>query len=65
MDANLNTETTKTFDVGAEYVEDSPQLSEQITFEQLKTLVGTEEATNRRVLKQQFHEDFIAEASDA
>lgn len=38
---------------------------EEITFEQLKTLVGAEEAANLRVLKQQLDEDFIDEVADA
>jgi hypothetical protein len=37
----------------------------QITFEQLKTLVGAEEAANIRVLKQQLDEDFLDEVADA
>jgi len=32
---------------------------EEITFEQLKALVGAEEAANLRVLKQQLDEDFV------
>lgn len=35
-----------------------------ISFEQLKALVGAEEAANFRVLKQQLDEAFIDEASD-
>ena len=36
-----------------------------ISFEQLKALVGAEEASNLRVLKQQLDEDFIDEVADA
>jgi len=38
---------------------------EEITFEQLKALVGAEEAANLRVLKQQLDEDFVDEVADA
>jgi len=38
---------------------------EDITFEQLKALVGAEEAANLRVLKQQLDEDFVDEVADA
>ena len=37
----------------------------EITFNQLKALVGAEEAANLRVLKQQLDEDFIDEVADA
>ena len=37
---------------------------QEITFEQLKTLVGAEKAANSRVLKQQLDEDFIDEIAD-
>jgi hypothetical protein len=36
-----------------------------ITVEQLKALVGAEEAANLRVLKQQLDEDFLDEIADA
>jgi predicted transcriptional regulator len=36
---------------------------EDITFEQLKELVGHEEAANFRVLKSQLNEEFIEEAA--
>lgn len=36
-----------------------------ISFEQLKTLVGAEEAANLRVLKTQLDEDFVDEVADA
>lgn len=36
-----------------------------ISFEQLKSLVGTEKAANLRVLKQQLSDDFIDEVVDA
>ncbi|GAA0217302.1 hypothetical protein [Halobaculum roseum] len=36
-----------------------------ISFEQLKSLVGAEEAANLRVLKQQLSDDFIDEVADA
>ena len=38
---------------------------EDISFDQLETLVGAEEAANLRVLKQQLDEDFIDEVADA
>lgn len=38
---------------------------DEITFDQLKALVGAEEAANLRVLKQQLDEDFIDEVADA
>jgi metal-responsive CopG/Arc/MetJ family transcriptional regulator len=38
---------------------------EEISFEQLKALVGAEEATNLRVLKQQLDQDFLDEVADA
>ena len=37
---------------------------DDITFEQLKDLVGHEEAANFRVLKNQLSEEFLAEAAD-
>lgn len=37
---------------------------DEITFEQLKTLVGAEEAANLRVLKQQLDTAFIEEVAD-
>ncbi|WP_436926200.1 hypothetical protein [Halosimplex amylolyticum] len=37
---------------------------DEITVEQLKTLVDAEEAANLRVLKQQLDEDFIEETAD-
>lgn len=37
---------------------------EELSFEQLKTLVGAEEAANLRVLKQQLDADFIDEVAD-
>lgn len=36
-----------------------------ISFEQLKSLVGAEEAANLRVLKQQLSDDFVDEVADA
>jgi metal-responsive CopG/Arc/MetJ family transcriptional regulator len=36
-----------------------------ISFEQLNALVGAEEASNCRVLKQQLDEDFLDEVADA
>lgn len=36
-----------------------------ISFEELKSLVGAEEAANLRVLKQQLSDDFIDEVADA
>ncbi|WP_284014839.1 hypothetical protein [Halobaculum litoreum] len=38
---------------------------DEISFEQLKSLVGAEEAANLRVLKQQLSEDFVDEVADA
>ena len=38
---------------------------EELSFAQLKALVGAEEAANLRVLKQQLDEDFINEVADA
>lgn len=38
---------------------------DEITFEQLKGLVGAEEAANLRVLKQQLDQEFIDEVADA
>jgi hypothetical protein len=37
---------------------------DEITFDQLKDLVGYEEAANFRVLKQQLSEEFITEAAE-
>ncbi|MXR50413.1 hypothetical protein GRX03_02170 [Halovenus sp. WSH3] len=37
---------------------------EEITIEQLKTLLGAEKAANFRVLKRQLDEDFIDEVAD-
>ena len=48
-----------TQEIAAAYYDD------EITFAQLKALVGTEEAANRRVLKQQLDEGFIDEVADA
>jgi predicted transcriptional regulator len=48
-----------TQEIAAAYYDD------EITFQQLKTLVGAEEAVNLRVLKQQLDEDFIDEVADA
>jgi len=48
-----------TQEIAAAYYDD------EITFEQLKALVGAEEAANIRVLKQQLDEDFIDEVADA
>jgi len=38
---------------------------DEISFKQLKSLVGAEEAANLRVLKQQLSDDFIDEVADA
>lgn len=48
-----------TQEIAAAYYDD------EITVEQLNTLVGAEEAANVRVLKQQLDEDFIDEVADA
>jgi metal-responsive CopG/Arc/MetJ family transcriptional regulator len=48
-----------TQEIAAAYYDD------EITFDQLKALVGAEEAVNLRVLKQQLDEDFIDEVADA
>ncbi|MCL9813706.1 hypothetical protein [Natranaeroarchaeum aerophilus] len=48
-----------TQEIAAAYYDDD------ITVEQLKSLVGAEEAANLRVLKQQLDEDFIDEVADA
>ena len=48
-----------TQEIAAAYYDD------EITVEQLKTLLGAEEAANLRVLKQQLDEDFIDEVADA
>mgnify|MGYP006278886499 CR=1 FL=1 len=45
-------------EIAAAYYDD------KITFEQLKALVGAEEAANLRVLKQQLNEDFVDEVAD-
>ena len=45
-------------EIAAAYYDD------EITFEQLKTLVGAEEAANLRVLKQQLDTAFIDEVAD-
>lgn len=45
-------------EIAAAYYDD------EITVEQLKTLVGAEEAANLRVLKQQLDEDFIDEVAE-
>ncbi|MFC7099027.1 hypothetical protein [Halobaculum marinum] len=37
---------------------------DEISFEQLKSLVGAEEAANLRVLKQQLSDDFVDEVAD-
>lgn len=50
---------TLTQEIAAAYYDD------EITFEQLKALVGAEEAANLRVLKQQLNEDFVDEIADA
>lgn len=49
---------TLTQEIAAAYYDD------EITFEQLKSLVGTEEAANLCVLKQQLNEDFIDEVAE-
>jgi len=48
-----------TQEIAAAYYDD------EISFEQLKALVGVEEAATLRVLKQQLDADFIDEAADA
>jgi len=48
-----------TQEIAAAYYDDA------ITSEQLKALVGAEEAANLRVLKQQLDADFIDEVADA
>ncbi|WP_254838808.1 hypothetical protein [Natronomonas marina] len=48
-----------TQEIAAAYYDD------EIAFEQLKALVGAEEAANLRVLKRQLNEDFIDEVGDA
>jgi metal-responsive CopG/Arc/MetJ family transcriptional regulator len=48
-----------TQEIAAAYYDD------EITFQQLKALVGAEEAANFRVLKQQLNEEFIDEIADA
>jgi len=47
-----------TREIAAAYYDD------EITHEQLKALVGAEEAANRRVLKQQLDEGFVDEVAD-
>ena len=47
-----------TQEVAAAYYDD------EISFEQLKALVGTEEAANLRVLKRQLNEDFVDEVGE-
>ena len=49
---------TLTQDIAAAYYDD------EISFEQLKALVGAEEAANLRVLKRQLSEDFVGEVGD-
>lgn len=46
-------------EIAAAYYDD------EISFEQLKALVGAEEASNLRVLKQQLDEEFHDEVADA
>ena len=46
-------------EIAAAYYDD------EITFDQLKALVGAEEAANLRVLKQQLDQDFVDEVADA
>ena len=48
-----------TQEIAAAYYDD------EITGEQLKALVGAEEAANLRVLKQQLNEEFLDEVADA
>ena len=50
---------TLTQEIAAAYYDD------EITFEQLKALVGTEKAANLQVLKQQLDGKFIDEVADA
>ncbi|WP_332900366.1 hypothetical protein [Haladaptatus sp. CMSO5] len=45
-------------EIAAAYYDD------EITYEQLKALVGAEEAANLRVLKQQLDEDFVDEVAN-
>lgn len=45
-------------EIAAAYYDD------EITFDQLKALVGAEEAANFRVLKQQLSEDFLDDVSE-
>lgn len=49
---------TLTQEIAAAYYDD------EITYEQLKALVGAEEAANFRVLKQQLADDFIDEVAE-
>lgn len=46
-------------EIAAAYYDD------EISYDQLKTLVGAEEAANLRVLKQQLDEDFIDDIANA
>ena len=46
-------------EIAAAYYDD------EIAYEQLKAIVGTEEAATLRVLKQQLDEDFIDEVAGA
>ncbi|WP_128225222.1 hypothetical protein [Halobacteriaceae bacterium SHR40] len=45
-------------EIAAAYYDD------EISYEQLKTLVGAEDAANLRVLKQQLDEDFVEEVAE-
>jgi len=47
-----------TQDIAAAYYDD------EISFDQLRSLVGAEEAANLRVLKRQLDEEFVEEAAD-
>lgn len=50
---------TLTQEIAAAYYDD------EISFQQLKALVGAEEAANLRVLKQQLNEEFLNQIADA
>ena len=50
---------TLTQEIAAAYYDD------EIAYDQLKALVGAEEAANLRLLKQQLDEDYIDEVADA
>jgi metal-responsive CopG/Arc/MetJ family transcriptional regulator len=50
---------TLTQEIAAAYYDD------EISFQQLKALVGAEEAANLRVLKQQLNEEFLDQIADA